>query len=62
MKSLEKRMSDFKDFKKAQKNLKEFEKMMELVKNYPIKKSGPAPPSPPYTITDQCKYSFPRNI
>lgn len=44
----------------AQKSLEEFEKMMELIKQYPVKPTQPLILSPPYIPTkpDTIRYPF----
>ena len=44
-------MEDYERWKKAEKDLKNFEEMMGLIRQYPVKPAKPAPPSPPYIPT-----------
>jgi len=55
MKTIEEKLEDSQRWKNAQANLANFEKMMELVRQYPIKPMF-QPLSPPYTIPEPYKY------
>ena len=53
MLSIEERIQDSQRWKKAQENLEEFDRKMDLIKKYPLKPMEPIPPSPPYTLPDR---------
>jgi len=56
MKTIEAKLEDSQRWKKAQENLANFEEMMKLVRQYPIKPMQSPPPSPPYTILELYRY------
>ena len=43
-------------WRKAQERLDNFERIMELIKKYPIKPIKPQPPSPEYRIPEPYRY------
>jgi len=56
MKTVEAKLENSQRWEKAQENLANFEEMMRLIRQYPIKPMQSSPPSPPYTIPEPYKY------
>jgi len=50
MNTIDEKVRDTPKWRKAQENLNEFYKKMELVKQYPVKPMELPPSSPPWTI------------
>lgn len=52
---MDEKLTDSQSWIEAQKTLDNFEEMMKLVRQYPVKPMIRAPPSPPYTTPDLYK-------
>lgn len=52
MQTIEDNVQDCQRWEKAQKNLEEFRKKMDLIRQYPIKPIQCPPPPPQYTVPE----------